>query len=105
MKKNFIISLIISLIMSIILLVINYINFIFNSNLLFAKGISGGEIIEYYSFGLKLVHIVPLTDINNPIKSYTRVGFDFHSFIIMFIVIFTIVFLITLIIKEIKKTK
>ena len=105
MKKTFIISLIISFLSSIFLLIINYINYVLNRNLLFAKPNFGGEIIQYYSFGLRLTHIIPLTDINDKIKSYTYISFDLFSFILTFIIIFIIVLLLALIIKKINKKK
>ncbi len=104
MKKSIIKSGIIALGITTVMAIVNYILGICFNTIIGIK-FWGGEYSCTYGFGILLERFYPLTTADDPVKSYTSVGFAPLNFLLTVVALFIICFIICFIIDKCKKRK
>ncbi len=83
-----------SLIVTAFMFLANLICGIFFDFLPFGIFLLGGEMYQMVGCGVNIVHFVPLTSIDDPVKSSTHINFEPFTLILTFVVVFLIVLMI-----------
>lgn len=104
MKKSLIKSGIVALGITTVMAIVNYILGTCFKTIIGIK-FWGGEYSGTYGFGILLERFYPLTTADDPVKSYTSVGFAPLNFILTVVALFIICFIICFIINKYKKRK
>ena len=92
MRKIAIKSLIITSIINVVGCLTNLLCALLGDFLLIHVSLSGGEYQGYVGFGILLEHFIPLTTVDDPVSSSTKVSFSILNFVTYFIFIFIVVF-------------